>query len=181
MWRVTGHEFVGKRIVSNISRNYPTSKSLLEKLIFSQLVKKFIAFYGTGRFITVFTTTRDLSILCQINPVHAPQLISLRLLSILCSHLHLGPPSGPIPSRSPTKTPYAPLHFPIRATFPFYRILLDLFTRIILVFSDRYRSCSSQLCSLLQSPVIFSLLHTHILLSTVLSKTFTICPPTPQK
>jgi hypothetical protein len=33
----------------------PWSRVLLEKLTGSQLVKKFPAFYGTGRFITAFT------------------------------------------------------------------------------------------------------------------------------
>jgi len=33
----------------------PWSKVLLEKLIVTQLVKKFLDFYGTPRFITVFT------------------------------------------------------------------------------------------------------------------------------
>jgi hypothetical protein len=31
---------------------------VLEKLIGSQLVQKFLAFYGTGRFITAFTSAR---------------------------------------------------------------------------------------------------------------------------
>jgi len=35
---------------------------LLEKLTGSQLVKKFPAFYGTRKFITAFTTTRQLSL-----------------------------------------------------------------------------------------------------------------------
>jgi hypothetical protein len=34
------------------------SSFLLEKLIVAQLVRKFPAFYGTGRFITVFTRAR---------------------------------------------------------------------------------------------------------------------------
>ena len=34
----------------------PWSRVLLEKLTISQLVKKFPAFYGTGRFITAFTS-----------------------------------------------------------------------------------------------------------------------------
>jgi hypothetical protein len=34
------------------------STGLLDKLVVVQLVKKFQTFYGTGRFITVFTTTR---------------------------------------------------------------------------------------------------------------------------
>jgi len=35
----------------------------LEKLTVPQLVKKFHAFYGTRRFITVFTTARHCSLL----------------------------------------------------------------------------------------------------------------------
>jgi len=40
----------------------PQSTVLLEKLTGSQLVKKFPAFYGTRRFITVFTNARQLSV-----------------------------------------------------------------------------------------------------------------------
>jgi hypothetical protein len=36
--------------------------ALLEKLIVAQLVKKFLAFYESRRFITVFTRTRYRSI-----------------------------------------------------------------------------------------------------------------------
>jgi hypothetical protein len=42
------------------------SRVLLEKLIGSQIVR-FLAFYGTRRFIIVFTRVRHLS---QINPVY---------------------------------------------------------------------------------------------------------------
>jgi hypothetical protein len=38
----------------------PRSRVLLEKLIGSQLVKKFPAFYGTQRFITAFTRAHAL-------------------------------------------------------------------------------------------------------------------------
>jgi len=38
------------------------SRVLLEKLIVAQLVRKFPAFYGTRRFITVFTTARHWSL-----------------------------------------------------------------------------------------------------------------------
>ena len=40
----------------------PWSRILLEKLIGVQLVKKFLAFYGTRRFITAFTSARHLSL-----------------------------------------------------------------------------------------------------------------------
>jgi hypothetical protein len=40
----------------------PSSRVLLEKLISSQLIKKFPAFYGTRRFITAFTSAGRLSL-----------------------------------------------------------------------------------------------------------------------
>ena len=40
----------------------PWSRVLLEKLTGSQLVKKFLAFYGAQRFITAFTIARHLSL-----------------------------------------------------------------------------------------------------------------------
>jgi hypothetical protein len=40
----------------------PWSTVVLEKLTGSQLVKKFPAFYGTGRFVTAFASARHLSL-----------------------------------------------------------------------------------------------------------------------
>jgi len=40
----------------------PWSRVLLEKLTGLQLVKKFLTFYGTQRFITTFTSARHLSL-----------------------------------------------------------------------------------------------------------------------
>ena len=86
----------------------------------------------------------------------SPHPISCRYISILCSHLLLGPPSGLFPSGFPHKTIYAPLMFPIRVICPAHLILLCFITRI--TFGEQYRSLSYSLCSLLHSPVTSSLL-----------------------
>jgi hypothetical protein len=87
--------------------------ALLEKLIGSQIVKKFPAFHGTQRSITAFTSARHLSLSwvreIQSVPSHPT---SWRSILILSSHLRLGLPSGPIPSGFPTKTLYVPLLSP---------------------------------------------------------------------
>jgi len=69
----------------------------------SQLVKKFPAFYGTRRFITAFTSARQLSLSwassIQSIPSHT---ICWRSILILSSHLRLGHPSGFFTSGFPT-------------------------------------------------------------------------------
>ena len=73
----------------------PWSTVPLEKLVL-QLVKKFPAFYGTRKFITVFTSARKLS-LSWANSIQSPQPppTSCRSILILSSHLRLGLPNGP--------------------------------------------------------------------------------------
>ena len=143
---------------------------VLEKLTGLQLVKKFPAFHGTRRFITALTSVRHLS-LTWASPIQSiyPHPTSWRSILILSTHLCLGLPSGLLPSGFPTKTLYTTLSSPIRATCPAHLILLDFITRTIL--GEDYKSFSSSLCNLLQSPVTSSLLGPNILLNTMFSNT----------
>jgi hypothetical protein len=114
------------------------SKALLEKIIVTQLVKKFTSFYGTGKFITVFIGTCHWSLssaTCIQSTASHP--ITQRSLLILCSHLCLGLPSCLFPSGFLTKSLYALLISPLRATCPSRFILLDMITLII--FSAAYK------------------------------------------
>jgi len=102
--------------------------TVLETLIVTELVKKLSAYYGTRRFITVFTLVRILS---QMNPVHTLPL-SFNIHSTIV-------PSTPRSSdwslsyKIFNKNSVYISHLPIRATCPAHLIRLDLITLIIFV------------------------------------------------
>ena len=110
-------------------------------------------------------------ILSQIDPVHVPHPNSRRFILILSFHLHLGLPSGLLPSGFPIKTLHAPFLFPVCATCPAYLSLLDLVTRIVV---GEYRSQTSSLCSLRLSLVTSSVLDSNIFLIILFSKTLSL-------
>jgi hypothetical protein len=71
----------------------PWSRVLLEKLTVLQLVKKFLAFYGTRRFIIAFTSGRHL-FLSRASSIQSipPHSNSWRSILILFFPLRQGPP-----------------------------------------------------------------------------------------
>jgi hypothetical protein len=91
----------------------PWCRVLLEKLTGLQLVEKFLAFYGTRRFITALTSVLHLS-LSWASPIQStyPHPASWRSSLILSTHLRQGLPSGLFPSGFTTKTLYTPSPHP---------------------------------------------------------------------
>jgi hypothetical protein len=115
-----------------------------------KLVEKFLAFYGTQRLITMFRTAHILSVLCarwiQLFHTHPISVSPVSVFSPLYSKwcLSVGFPHQNAflpPPCVPYDLPNSPLHYMI--------------TQII--FGEEHRSWSFSLCSLLESPVPFSL------------------------
>jgi hypothetical protein len=91
----------------------PWSRVLLEKLIGSQLVKKFPVFYGTRRFIATFTSVRHLSLTWATSiQFVSPHSTFGRSMLILYSHLLVSLPRGlfpQVPHQKPVCTSSSPL------------------------------------------------------------------------
>jgi hypothetical protein len=86
----------------------PWNRVLLEKLTVAHITTTFTRFYGNRRFITVFTTSRYLS-LCWARWIHSTSSHpnSLTSILILSSRPYLSRPSVLLPWCFPTNTPYA--------------------------------------------------------------------------
>ena len=98
-------------------KEFQNARVLFEKLLF-HLVQKFPTISGTLGFITVFTADPPFCLYWVkfIQPTSSHP-IWLRSVSILSSHLRLGLQSGPFPLGFPTKTQYAFVFYPNRATY----------------------------------------------------------------
>jgi hypothetical protein len=104
-----------------------TIKILLEKLPVAQQLRNFLTFYGTWKFIIMFTRAPHQS-LAWARWVQSitPCTSSLRWILILSPYIHLGLPSGLFSSGLPTKTLYAFFFVQMHAAWPAQPILLDL-------------------------------------------------------
>jgi hypothetical protein len=85
------------------------SRVLLEKPTGSQLVEKFPTFYGTRRFITSFTSARQLSLSWASSIQSIPPHSTSWRFIIISSHLRIGLPSVLFPSGFTTTILYTPL------------------------------------------------------------------------
>jgi hypothetical protein len=89
----------------------PWRRVLLKKLTGSQLGKKFPVFYEIRKFITAFTSARNLS-LSWASSIQSilPYATPWRSILIVSSHLLLVLPSDTLPSVFPTKTLHTTQH-----------------------------------------------------------------------
>jgi hypothetical protein len=93
----------------------------------AQQIKKFPAFYGTQRFITVFTIPHHWkTILSQMIPFHILKPYFFEIHLTLSSYLCFGLQSGLFHSGIPTEILYAILIAPMHSTWTAHLTLLDM-------------------------------------------------------
>jgi hypothetical protein len=157
-------------MVSGLHTLTPWNWALLEKPPVVQLINNFPTFYGTWRFITVFTSPSLVPILNQINPFHTTQF-SLSKIHFNIIHSPTSWSSYWSLSGFPTNILYACL-FPVNATCPAHLVFLDLIVLIIL--GKDYKLRSSSLCSFLK-PAVISVFGPNFLFSTLFINTLRLC------
>jgi hypothetical protein len=150
------------------SLTHSWSWTLLKKPPIVQLLKKFQAFYGTRRFITVITRTLHWS----RSWARSIQSIPPHPISLRSSYLCLGLLSGLFISGFPTNILYAFLlsQFVLHA--------LPILSSLTYHSNYTWRGVQimkPSLCSFLQLPVTSSLFGPNILLSTLFLNTLSLC------
>jgi hypothetical protein len=98
-------------------------EKILEQSVVTQFVTNFPAFYGTRRFIAIYTSHTLVPVQSQMSSIHTPPCMPLNSILILYYHLHTGPPSGLFVSGFPTKFSHLFLISTMRATCPVNLIL----------------------------------------------------------
>jgi hypothetical protein len=142
-----------------------SSRIVLRKPTVTQIVRRFPAFCGTRRFITVFTSRHwSLSWARRIQSTTSDPS-SLRSILILHFHLRLGVPNS-LPFRYSDQILYVFLNCSIYATCPAHLTRLDFITLI--------KSVWCPLRCLLQPPATSSLLSPIILLSSLFSNNLSL-------
>ena len=136
----------------------PWCRVLLEKLTGLQLVKKFLAFHETRRFITALTSVHHLS-LSWASPIQSiyTHPTSWRSFLILSTHLRLGLPSGLLPSGFPSKTLYTPSphpYAPHAQPISFFSILSSAQYRVRSTSQRKYCFGRNSLCLSCQNFVL---------------------------
>ena len=108
-WQATSDCMNNVLTFKNLYLLPPWCRILLQKLTGLQLVKKFLAFYGTRRFITALTSVRHLS-LSWASPIQAtyPHPTSWRFILILSTHLRPRSPHWSLSLRFPHQDPIRP-------------------------------------------------------------------------
>jgi hypothetical protein len=120
----------------------PWTTVLLEKLIGSKPVKKFLSLFGILSLIILFKKTSH--ILSQMNPVRSFSSNFFKVY-LLLYYLRLNLTSNLFTSRFPTQTLCQFLFSPMRVTCPVDHILLDFIT--LVRFDEDFTSWSSSLCN----------------------------------
>jgi len=120
----------------------------------------------------LYNSPLSVSILSQINPVHAPTSHFLKIHFNMILLSRPGSSKWSLYIGFPHQNPACTFPLPYISACPSHLILLDLFNRK--TFSDQFSSLSFSLCSFLHSSVTSSLFGPNIHLSILFSNTFSL-------
>jgi len=102
------------------------ARKTVKKLLVAQLVKKFLMFCGSRKFITLFTKASRWSLWRARRKQVIPHTTFLQFCLTLCCYLYLGLPSGLFSLASATQILSSFSNLPMRATSPAYLIVVHI-------------------------------------------------------